>query len=147
MGEITVHASATIARPAAEVLAVLHDIAGQSSWWPGQYLSEPLEVDDEGLVLRARIGNDIKVAKEEFEVVYDHGGGGEGYSWQLASPTLSQRSQRGRWSVTPADAGCEVGIDFALEPLLPLPAFLLRKAVTDTIKGALAALKRRCEEA
>ena len=49
--------------------------------------------------------------------------------------------------MTPAGEGCEVGIDFALEPLLPLPAFLLRKAVTDTIKGALAALRARCEQA
>ena len=145
MGEISVHESVTIASPAENVLDLLYDIGGQSTWWPGQYLSEVLETDEDGYPVRARLGNDVKVVKEEFEVVYDYPEEATGYSWTLVSPTMSQRAQRGTWTVTPRGSGCEARIDLVVEPLLPLPGFVLRKVVTDAIKGSLKALKARAE--
>ena len=146
MGEITAMESTSVDRPVEEVLAVLRDIDGQAGWWPGQFLSEALETDEEGRVLRARIGNDLKVAKEEFEVVYTHDPGTTGYSWVLDGSTLAQKAQRGAWTLTPRGSGCEVGLEIAVVPLLPLPGFVLRKLVGDTVKDALKALKRHCEQ-
>lgn len=146
MGELTIQHSVTIARPVMEVLEVLRDIDHQSTWWPGQYLSEALEFDADGLVARSRIGNDIKIAKEEFEVVYTHSPGTTGYSWVLDGSTIAQKAQHGSWTLTElSEESTEVTLDLAVDPLLPLPGFLLRKVIGDALKDAVLALKAHCE--
>ena len=146
MGDVHAESTVRIKRSESEVVAVLRDIAGQSQWWPGQYRSEPLETDDDGRVTRALIGNDVKVAKDDFEVVYTHGPGASGYTWVLASPSRVQRSQSGEWSVrsTGADA-CEVTLSLTVDSTLPLPGFVLRKVLQDTVNGATGGLRSRCE--
>lgn len=134
-----------IARGIDDVMAVLHDIAGQHEWWPGQYRSEPLESDDRGRVSRARIGNDVKVAKDEFEVVYTHDED-TGYRWVLAAPSTIQRAQEGSWEVQADGADAtEVTLRLMVDSVLPLPGFLLRKALQDTAGGATRGLRERCE--
>lgn len=146
MGELKIKESVSIDRPAAEVLEVLRDIDNQSTWWPGQYLSEVLETGDDGLVHKAKIGNDLKLAKDEFVVIYTHSPGTSGYSWVLERATLAQKSQRGSWTLAERGADrCEVTLDVALEPLVPLPGFVIRRVVGDGLKDAVKALKRHCE--
>jgi hypothetical protein len=146
MGDVHAESTVRIERPADEVIEVLRDIASQSQWWPGQYRSEPLETDAEGRVTRALIGNDVKVAKDDFEVVYTHGAGSTGYTWVLAAPSRVQRSQSGAWAVRPEGAGaCEVTLSLTVDSTLPLPGFLLRKALQDTAGGATKGLRARCE--
>lgn len=143
---VRVSESVTIERPAAAVIAVLRDIDGQSAWWPGQYLSTALEHDDQGRVTRSRIGNDVKIAKDEFEVAYTHDRGDEGYTWVLDSASLVQRSQSGQWSVRElGDARCEASLELSVDTTLPLPGFVARKAIGDTVKGAVQGLKEFCE--
>lgn len=145
MGEITVESTVRIDRSADEVLAVLHDIAGQHQWWPGQYLSEPLETDEGGRVLRSRIGNDVKIAKDEFEVEYSHDDSGAGYSWVLAEPSSLQRAQAGSWQVRAEGAdACRVTLRLMVDSTLPLPGFILKKTLQDTVNGATKGLRRRC---
>ena len=146
MGEVHAESTVRIARSVADVIAVLRDIGSQSDWWPGQYRSEPLETGHNGLVTRAAIGNDVKVAKDDFEVVYSHEPGTAGYAWVLAAPSKVQRSQTGAWSLT--DVGpdvCEATLALTVDSTLPLPGFLLRKALQDTVNGATKGLRRRCE--
>lgn len=150
MGEVRVESTVRIARSVDEVMAVLHDVAGQHEWWPGQYRSEPLESDDQGRVTRAGIGNDVKVAKDDFEVVYTHDEStfeqDTGYRWVLAAPSTIQRAQEGAWEVR-ADgaAAAQVTLRLMVDSTLPLPGFLLRKALQDTANGATRGLRKRCE--
>lgn len=160
MGEVRVESTVRIARSVEEVMAVLHDIAAQHEWWPGQYRSEPLETDDERRVTRAAIGNDVKVAKDNFEVVYTHDEHNHdehsydqhareqetGYRWVLAAPSSIQRAQEGAWEVR-ADGvqGAQVTLRLMVDSTLPLPGFLLRKALQDTAGGATRGLRERCE--
>jgi len=150
VGELHVTSTVRIARPVSEVMAVLRDIGAQHEWWPGQYRSDPLESDAQGRVTRARIGNDVKVAKDEFEVVYTHDGGAvdentQGYRWELAAPSTIQRSQEGSWEVrADGDAASEVTLNLMVDSVLPLPGFLLRKALQDTANGATKGLRQRC---
>lgn len=146
MGDVHAESTVRIERPADEVIGVLRDISEQSSWWPGQYRSEPLETDDQGRVTRALIGNDVKVTKDDFEVAYTHGPGATGYTWELAAPSRVQRSQSGAWSIRPdGDQACEVTLAITIDSSLPLPGFLLRKALQDTVTGATRGLRARCE--
>ena len=145
MGEVHAESTVRIERPSGEVLAVLRDIAGQSRWWPGQYRSEPLETDPEGRVTRALIGNDVRIAKDEFEVVYVHDPGSSGYRWELAAPSKVQRAQAGSWTV--ADDGsdaCAVTLSLMVDSTLPLPGFIIRKTIQDTVNGATRGLRSRC---
>lgn len=146
MGEIEVRSSTRIDRPVREVMAVLLDIAGQHQWWPGQFRSEPLQTDEAGRVTRALIGNDVRVAKDEFEVVYTHDASSDGYSWVLAEPSRIQRAQAGSWEVEAdgSDASA-VTLRLMVDSTLPLPGFLLKKALQDTAQGATTGLRRRCE--
>ena len=148
MGEIHVESTVRIDRAPEDVLAVLHDIAGQHEWWPGQYRSEPLEHDDDGRVARALIGNDVKIAKDDFEVVYTHDDtpvGTLGYRWTIAEPSTLQRAQTGSWEVRPDGEGAEATLRLMVDSTLPLPGFLLKKALQDTVNGATEGLRRRCE--
>lgn len=146
MGDVHAESTVRIERPADEVIAVLRNISEQSQWWPGQYRSEPLETDDQGRVTRAVIGNDVKVARDDFEVAYTHGPGATGYTWELAAPSRVQRSQSGAWTVRPeGDEACSVTLAITLDSTLPLPGFLLRKALQDTVGGATKGLRARCE--
>lgn len=145
MGETHADSTVHVDQPAAEVLAVLRDISGQSQWWPGQYRSEPLETDADGRVTRALIGNDVRVAKDEFEVVYTHLPGTAGYSWTLAAPSKVQRAQSGSWRITEdGPDACEVRLDLMVDSTLPLPGFLIRKTIQDTVNGATRGLRARC---
>lgn len=141
MGQYTASKTVTIAAAAADVLRTLHNIADQHEWWPGMYTSEPLETDDEGRVTKARIGNDAKIAKDEFDVAYVHEG--SGYSWSLASRSSMQRSQEGSWALVDNGNGTtDVTLTLAIDISLPLPGFLIKKTVNDTVNGAAKGLQK-----
>jgi hypothetical protein len=141
MSPYTESKTVTIGAPAADVLIVLLNIADQREWWPGMFKSEPLETDDEGRVTKARIGNDAKVAKDEFDVTYAHGD--LGYSWSLASKSSMQRSQEGSWQLKDnGDSTTDVTLTLAIDVSLPLPGFIIKKTVKDTVNGATKGLQK-----
>ena len=88
----------TVNAPIDQVLAFLRDIDNQSTWFPGNTASEVLERDDEGRPSKARLVNDVKVAKDEFVLDYTHND--TGFSWHLARPPGCRRPRRapGCWS-------------------------------------------------
>lgn len=140
---VTASRSVTIDAPFDEVLAVVRDVASQQTWWPGMLASEVLETDDAGRALRARIVNDVKVVKDEFEVVYEHPD--DGLTWQLAGSSMAQRSQEGSLTLE-ADGGPTVAnLVLTVATTLPLPKLVQRKVVTDSVTGALEGLRRHCE--
>lgn len=105
--------------------------------------SEVLEQDEAGRTVRARIVNDAKVVKDEFVVVYAHTD--TEVTWQLEGPSRAQRAQAGGWQLAATTEGTEVTLTLEIDAALPLPGFVQRKVVTDTVRGATAALKRHCE--
>lgn len=144
MSPYTETKTVTIGAPTADVMIVLLNIADQRDWWPGMFKSEPLETDDEGRVTKARIGNDAKVAKDEFDVSYVHGD--LGYSWSLASKSTMQRSQEGSWKLKDnGDSTTDVTLTLAIDVSLPLPGFIIKKTVKDTVNGATKGLQKYLE--
>jgi hypothetical protein len=129
--------------PLGEVLAVLRDVDDQSSWWPGMLASEVIATDGDGLVARSRLVNDVKVAKDEFELVYTHGE--QSIAWSLAERSSAQRAQTGSWQLEDRDGATLATLELEIATTLPLPGMIQRKVVKDTVKGATKALKRTCE--
>jgi ribosome-associated toxin RatA of RatAB toxin-antitoxin module len=131
--------SVTVDAPAADVLEFLRDIDNQKNWFPGNLESEVLERDADGRPLQARLVNDVKVAKDEFLLDYTHTD--DGFSWVLVKPTSVQKSQVGSWRVI--DVGedrSEVTMTLTVDTSLPLPGFVQKRIVKDTLKGATSAL-------
>ena len=134
--------SATVGAPAADVLAFLRDIDNQKNWFPGNVDSEVLERDAAGLPARARLVNDVKVAKDEFLLDYTHTD--NGFSWVLVKPTSVQKSQAGSWLVNDVNGGrCDVTMTLTVDTSLPLPGFVQNRIIKDTIKGALSGLAKQ----
>jgi ribosome-associated toxin RatA of RatAB toxin-antitoxin module len=134
--------SVTVGAPAADVLAFLRDIDNQKNWFPGNLESEVLERDADGRPTRARLVNDVKVAKDEFQLDYTHAD--DGFSWVLVKPTSVQKSQVGSWQVVAVgDDQSEVTMTLTVDTSLPLPGFVQKRIIKDTLKGATAGLAKQ----
>jgi hypothetical protein len=143
MGAVSGSESVTINAPLDEVLAVVRNIPGQVEWFPGCVSAQVLSTDADGLPSRARQVNDVKVAKDEFEVDYAHTD--SGMSWKLVAPSKAQKDASGSWSLSAKGSGTEATLTLSIDPALPLPGFLMKKALGDTLKGATKGLKKHCE--
>ena len=135
--------SITINAPLADVLAAIRDLPAQPKWFPGCLSSQVLATDDAGLATRARQVNDVKVAKDEYELNYRHTD--TGMSWKLVAPSKAQKDASGSWTLKEKGSGTEATLSLDIDPSIPLPGFLLKKTLGDTLKGATKGLKKYCE--
>ncbi|MDQ1304429.1 MAG: hypothetical protein QG671_256 [Actinomycetota bacterium] len=129
--------------PLADVLAIVRDIDGQSSWFPGTISSEVLESDADGLPTRAKLVNDVKVAKDEFELNYTNTD--DSLSWSLAAPSKAQKEQDGSWTFAAKGGKTEATFSLTINSALPLPGFMQKRVLNDTLKNGTEALKKRAE--
>ncbi len=128
----------TVNAPLGEVLALLRDIDNQHTWFPGNLESEVLERTPDGLVTQARMVNDVKVARDEFVLDYTHTDAG--FSWNLPTPTAVQKVHQGSWDLVERDGRTEATMSLMLDASLPLPGFVQRRVVKDTLKAVTRAL-------
>jgi ribosome-associated toxin RatA of RatAB toxin-antitoxin module len=131
----------TVNAPLDEVLAFLRDIDNQKNWFPGNLASEVLERDEQGRPTKARLVNDVKVAKDDFTLDYAHND--TGFSWHLPKPTSVQKHQEGSWSLVDRGGSTEATMSLTIDTALPLPGFVQRKTLKDTLKGATSALVKQ----
>jgi ribosome-associated toxin RatA of RatAB toxin-antitoxin module len=141
---VTASETITINAPIADVLAVVRDIDGQPSWFPGNLEAEVLETDADGLPVKARMVNDVKVAKDEFELAYTHTE--NSMSWRLIAPSRAQKGQEGSWTLVGKGDATEATMQLTVDSTLPLPGFMQKKIVKDTINGATKGLKKQAEK-
>lgn len=138
---VTNSLSVTVNAPLAQVLDFLRDIDNQHTWFPGNEVSEVLERDENGLPAKARLVNDVKVAKDDFVLDYTHND--TGFSWRLPAPTKVQKVQEGSWSLANQGSQTEATMALTLDTSLPLPGFVQKKTLNDTLKGATSALAKQ----
>jgi ribosome-associated toxin RatA of RatAB toxin-antitoxin module len=133
--------SVTVNAPADQVLAFLRDIDNQKNWFPGNKESEVLERGADGHPSKARLVNDVKVAQDEFTLDYTHTA--NSMAWKLSAPTSVQKSQEGSWTVVAKGDKSEATMALSLDTALPLPGFVKKKTLKDTLKGATSALAKQ----
>lgn len=129
----------TVGVSVAEVLATVRDIAGQTAWWPGTVSAEVLATDEEGRPERAKLVNDVKVARDAYEVAYTHTE--HSMSWQLLAPSKAQKDMSGSWELVDAGGQTEATLTLMIDTTLPLPGFVQRKVLNDTLSGATEGLR------
>lgn len=128
----------------ADVLAIVRDIDGQPSWFPGNLAAEVLETDADGLPTKAHMVNDVKVAKDEFELAYTNTD--NSIAWSLVAPSKAQKGQEGSWTLVDKGGTTEATMSLTIDSALPLPGFMQKKVLKDTLKGATKALKAHAEK-
>lgn len=129
----------TVNAPSDQVLAKLRDVGNQSTWFPGNLESEVLSTNDDGLVAQARLVNDVKVAKDEFVLDYTHSD--DGFSWTLNAPSKAQKTQNGSWKCVAKGDKTDVTFSLEIDTTLPLPGFIQKKTLKDTLKNSTKALQ------
>jgi len=140
---VNVSESITVNASPDDVLAIVRDIDTMSDWFPGCVASELLESDADGMPARAMQVNDVKVAKDKFELIYTNSD--NSLAWTLAAPSTAQKVQNGSWTVVSDGSGSKVTFDLTIDAALPMPGFMQKKIVKDTVKNGLQALKKRAE--
>ncbi|HET6968444.1 MAG TPA: SRPBCC family protein [Ornithinibacter sp.] len=141
----TARAEQRIAAPTADVLEAIHDVAAQPEWIPEIREVEVLEVDADGLPLRAAIAAATAVGTDRYTLRYSHRT--DGIAWTLESGRLQTRQEGELTAVPAADGSGATTVAYALtiEHPLPLPGFVRSRIIRGLVSGSLDGLRARLE--
>jgi uncharacterized protein YndB with AHSA1/START domain len=123
-----------------EIMEVITDAESLPEWSDAHQSSEVLERDDRGRPLRTKMK--VKTVGITDEQVLAYTWYDDGVSWTLES-AKQQRSQDARYTLTPEGDKTRVKFDITIDPLIPLPGFLLKKATKGVMGTATDGLRKR----
>jgi ribosome-associated toxin RatA of RatAB toxin-antitoxin module len=123
-----------------EILDVLADVESLTEWSPPHQSSEVLERDKDGRPSKARMK--VKTAGITDEQVIAYTWSGNTVSWTLVS-AKQQRSQDATYTLTPKGDGTRVNFEIAIDPLVPLPEFVLKTATEGVLNTLTEGLRKR----
>jgi carbon monoxide dehydrogenase subunit G len=130
----------TIEATPEEILAVLFDIETLPEWSPAHQAVEVLERDAEGRPSRTRQVVKIVGVSDEQELA--HVVHPDGVGWSLIS-AQQQRAQEARYTLTPDGESTHVRFDITVDPIVPLPAFLIKRGAKGLLETATDGLRAR----
>lgn len=126
-----------------EILAVLYDLEALTEWSSAHQSVEILERDDDGHPVRSRQVVKIVGISDEQELAYTvHP---DGVSWSLIE-SKQQRAQDARYTLTPDGDSTKVRFELTVDPLVPLPGFLIKKGAKGLMETATDGLRKRVLE-
>ena len=123
-----------------EILAVLFDLESLPTWSSAHQKVEVLERDPDGRPSKSR--QTIKVVGINDEQVLDYVVHPDGVSWTLAS-SKQQRAQEGRYTLTPDGESTKVRFDLTVDPLVPLPGFVIKRGAKGLMETATDGLRKQ----
>lgn len=122
----------------AEILDVIADVESTPTWSPQYQRAEILETQDDGRPRKVKMT--IKSAGITDDLVVEYTWTDDSASWTLLSAT-ALKSQQGKYTLIPEGDATRVRFDLALELLIPLPGFLLKKAMKGAMETATDGLR------
>lgn len=126
-----------------EILDVLTDLESLTEWSSAHQKVEVLERDDEGRPSKSR--QVVKIVGVSDEQVLDYTVHDDGVSWTLES-SKQQRAQSGRYTLTPDGDSTKVRFELMVDPLVPLPGFLIKKGAKGLMETATDGLRKRVKQ-
>lgn len=123
-----------------EILDVIADLDTVTEWSPAHQSTEVLERDAGGRP--AKVKMKVKAAGITDEQVIAYTWGENKVSWTLVSSS-QQRSQDASYTLTPDGEATRVKFDISVDPVVPLPGFVLKRAVKGTIDTGTEGLRKR----
>jgi ribosome-associated toxin RatA of RatAB toxin-antitoxin module len=126
-----------------EIMDVLFDLESLIEWSPAHKKVEVLERDDHGRPTKSR--QVIKIVGITDEQVLDYSVHDDGVSWTLVS-AKQQRGQDGRYTLTPEGDATRVNFELTVDPIVPVPGFLIKKGAKGLMETATEGLRERVLE-
>jgi hypothetical protein len=137
---ITEARDVTIEATLDEIMDILVDLESLTEWSSAHQKVEVLERDDEGRPTKSR--QVVKVVGVNDEQVLDYTVHDDGVSWTLVS-SKQQRAQEGRYTLTPNGDSTEVHFELTVDPVVPLPGFLVKRGAKGLMDTATDGLRKR----
>jgi ribosome-associated toxin RatA of RatAB toxin-antitoxin module len=128
--------------PAEALYDVVADIATYPEWATGVKEVEVLELNEQGLVERARFVLEGFVKEIEYVLRYTHDRPNR-LSWVAEEDSKDVRMLEGSYSFSPVEGATEVVYALTVEPSFTLPGFLRRQAEKQIVTTALRGLRKR----
>lgn len=129
-----------------EIMAVIADFEAYPEWAEGIRAAE----------VRARdgLGRGTEVAFEfaamgftaRYTLVYEYADDDAGVSWTTTEASGAVRAVEGEYALEALNGDTEVTYRLTVEPAVPLPGFVKRRADRQAIATGLGGLKRRVEQ-
>lgn len=129
-----------------EIMDVLFDLESLTRWSSAHQKVEVLERDEVGHPRRSR--QVVKIVGVSDEQVLDYTVHDDGVSWTLVS-SKQQRAQDARYTLIPEGDGTRVRFELTVDPVVPLPGFLIKRGAkglmdtaTDGLRNQVLKVKR-----
>ena len=123
-----------------EILAVVADVEAMPEWSSIHQSAEVLERDADGRPQRAKMK--VKTSGVTEEVVLAYTWRDDGVTWTQESGKAS-RNQEGGYTLTPQGDKTRTTFDLELVPLVPLPGFVLKRAIKGVMELNTDGLRKR----
>ena len=123
-----------------EIMAVLFDLESLTQWSSAHQKVDVLERDDAGHPTKSR--QVVKIVGITDEQVLDYTVHDTGVSWTLVS-SKQQRAQDARYTLTPEGDGTRVRFELTVDPLVPVPGFLVKKGAKGLMETATDGLRKQ----
>lgn len=127
----------------AQILDVIADVAAVPEWSP-QYLSaEVLDAHPDGRPRRVKMK--VKAAGLTDEQIVDYTWTDHSAAWTLVSAG-QLRSQDAKYTLRPDGTRTRVTFEITVDPSVPLPGFVLKRAMRGAMETATDGLRKRVEQ-
>lgn len=123
-----------------EIMDVLFDLESLTRWSPAHQKVEVLERDEAGHPRRSR--QVVKIVGVSDEQVLDYSVHDDGVSWTLVS-SKQQRAQDARYTLIPEGDGTRVRFELTVDPVVPLPGFLIKRGAKGLMETATDGLRNQ----
>jgi ribosome-associated toxin RatA of RatAB toxin-antitoxin module len=126
-----------------EILDVIADVRTAPDWSPQHQGAEILETDPNGRPKRVKLR--LKTMGITDEQVVDYTWTDLGASWTLVS-SGQLKKQDASYTLTPDGAKTKVRFEITVDPSMPIPGFVLKRAMKGGIQAATDGLRTQVEK-
>jgi ribosome-associated toxin RatA of RatAB toxin-antitoxin module len=123
-----------------EILDVIADVESTPSWSSQYQSAEVLEAHDDGRPHRVKMK--VKAAGLTDEQVVDYTWTDSSASWTLVSAG-QLRSQNAKYTLSPDGDKTRVRFEITVDPSVPLPGFVLKRAMKGAMETATDGLRKQ----
>lgn len=126
-----------------EILDVIADVETMPEWSSQQQSVEIVEGGDDGRPRRVKMK--VKSAGISDEQVVDYTWTDDGASWTLVSAG-QLKSQDAKYTLTPEGDKTRVKFELSIDPSMPIPGFILKRAIKGAMETSTDGLRKRVLE-
>jgi len=126
-----------------EILDVVADVEAMPEWSSIHQSAEVLERGADGRPRRAKMK--VKTSGVTEEVVLAYNWRDDGVAWTQESGKASRR-QEGGYTLTPQGDKTRTKFDLEVDPLVPLPGFVIKRAIKGAMELNTDGLRKRVLE-